>query len=290
MRWVRAAGVAFVLVAFALPAHADRISRQARQVKQANNYKLRLSAALGLAKTKDVRAISALSYALEKDKKSTVRRIAAISLGRMVSSATSRSVRRKAVAALTKAAASDGDSKVQQNAKRSLQLIGTTSASSRPSKKGSVYLAVGKPKDRTRSAPNGTEKQMLKTVRKALRRHAPAFKSGSGSLPTKNELQKMGAQGFYIGSAVASLKVRRTGGRAEVRCSVSMRVSPWDGSDGHERLVAGKAASASGTGRVVGSSSRRGISSAKRDCVLAVVEQITTRQVVPFIRKTAANP
>jgi hypothetical protein len=66
-----------------------------------------------------------------------------------------------------------------------------------------------------------------------------------------------------------------------------MRVSPWTGRDGHERLIAGKAASASGNGRVVSSASQRGISSAKRDCLIAVVEQITTRQVVPFIERTA---
>jgi hypothetical protein len=100
----------------------------------------------------------------------------------------------------------------------------------------------------------------------------------------------MGAQGFYIGSAVASLNVTKTGRSAEVRCSVSMRVSPWEGTDGEERLVAGKAASASGTGKVVGASSSGGISTSKRDCVLAVIEQITTRQVVPFIQRTSGNP
>jgi len=38
---------------------------------------------------------------------------------------------------------------------------------------------------------------------------------------------------------------------------------------------------------VIGSSTPSGIASAKRDCVLAVAEQITARQVVPFLQRLA---
>ena len=294
MQWGRAAGILFILAALTSEARADRVSVQSRQVRKASNYKVRLSAALGLAKTKDSRAVSALAYALENDGQSTVRRIAAVSLGRMVTSSTSSRARKQAIGALSKAAASDGDRKVRQNATRSLNLVGSSTSSSGSStaraRKSSVYLAVGKPKDRTRKAPSGTEKQMLTTLRKVLRQHAPAFQSSSTSLPTKKELQNMGAQGYYIGSAVASLRVSKRGRQTVVSCSVQMRVSPWDGKDGNERLVAGKAASASGTGKVLGASSKGAISNSKRDCVLAVIEQITARQVVPFLQRTAGKP
>ena len=43
-----------------------------------------------------------------------------------------------------------------------------------------------------------------------------------------------GARGYNIGSTVSSLRVEMLGSQAEVRCSLSMRVSPWTGRDGNE--------------------------------------------------------
>lgn len=293
-----ALGIVLAITALAArPVMADRISVQTRQVGQADDYKVRLSAALGLGKTKDPRAIAALARALADDADSTVRRVAALSLGNMITSTTPARVRRRAIAALEAAARGDADGKVQRNAERALARLGgdagrdTAAATTSRRRRGSggVYLAVGRPSDRTNELPRGAEREILAALRRALSENAPSFAHSDDidELPSRDEMASMGAHGYYIGSTVSSLRVEMLGSQAEVRCSLSMRVSPWTGRDGNEKLVAGKAASASGNGRVIGDASRNGIMLSKRDCLLAVVEQITARQVVPFLKRTA---
>jgi hypothetical protein len=303
VRWIGSLVLALSLLFRVSASHADQVSAQSRQVLRADDYKLRLSAALGLAKTRDPRAIAALSEVLETDGDQTVRRVAALSLGDMINGRTPHRSRRRAVAALESAARTDGDAKVRRNAKRSLDRLGGTRtkinsssgpiSSSRRSRVrwGGVYLAVGRPASRINDVPRGTVTDMLTTLQRALSENAPSFSHSTNldTLPTEDQLSSMGAQGFYIGSTIASLRVQKRGRQAEVQCSVSMRVSPWTGRDGAEKLVAGRAASASGNGRVLGAATSRGIDISKRDCVVAVIEQITERQVVPFIVKVARS-
>ena len=107
----------------------------------------------------------------------------------------------------------------------------------------------------------------------------------AGYMPGTFQAVYNGTKAFIVGAAVAKLEVSRTGGRAEIRCSVSVRVAPWSGSDGNEVWQAHNSASASGNGKVVGASTPAAIDGSKRDCLLAVAEQITARQVVPFLKK-----
>lgn len=272
-------------VAFPRLADADQIDRQVNHLRNGNEFKLRLSAALKLAKSHDPRAVAAMSYALLRDANSTLRRVAALSLMKMVDESVPERERERALRALEAAANRDRDAKVRENAARTLRqlrnLRGTSDADSK------VFLNVGRPADLTRSAPRGTTTGMYRTVRRALRRHAPEYAQtwGDGKLPTQADLREKGVNAFYVGASVSRLKVRTRGSRVEVDCSVSMRVNPWTGSDGHEKMVEGKAASATGNGRVVAPNTKSGIASAKRDCLLAVVEQVTTRQVVPFLSR-----
>ncbi len=266
-------------------AHADRIDLHVRQLRHAGQYKLRLSAALKLSRVRDARAVSAMTYALIHDHERAIRQVAALSLRKMVDESLPLTLRKKVIASLERARDHDRDRKVRKNAADTLESLAGIDVV----KDAKVFLYVGLPADLTRNAPRDTPKRMHVAVRHALRRAAPDFAQSwpTGKLPTKEQLANTGAKAFFVGSSVSMLRVAKKGGRAEVRCAVSVRVSPWEGSDGKERWQESRTASATGNGKVIGSSTPSGIESAKRDCVLAVAEQITTRQVVPFLQRLA---
>jgi hypothetical protein len=66
-------------------------------------------------------------------------------------------------------------------------------------------------------------------------------------------------------------------------------VAPWSGTDGSETWTAQRAASASGSGKAITTSDPAGIAGGMRDCVLAVAEEVTANEVVPFLRKLIAK-
>ena len=266
-------------------AHADQIDLHVKQLKRGADYKIRLSAALKLSRSSDERAVRAMAVALRRDDSTTIRRVAALSLSKMVDESLPVSVRKKAIAALKAAKKDDADSKVRENAGRALEAL--HGIESNPN--ATVFLHVGKPADLTRSAPRDTTARMHLAVKRSLRQAAPNFAQEweTGKLPTKRQLARKGAKAFFVGASVSQLEVKKSRGRAEVRCAVSVRVSPWEGRDGRERWAEKQTASATGNGKVIGANSKSGIDNAKRDCLLAVVESITARQVVPFLRRLA---
>jgi len=284
---MRVAGVLAVLLCVAYPrwAAADQIDRQVSHLRNGSEFKLRLSAALKLAKSHDQRAVSAMAYALLRDSQATLRRVAALSLMRMLDESVPKRARDGALTALEHASRNDRDEKVRANAARTLRQLRHLRGVSVENAK--VFLNVGRPADLTRAAPRGTTTGMHRAVRRALRRNAPEYAQtwSDGKLPTESELREKGMDAYYVGASVSRLNVRKRGSRVEIHCTVSMRVNPWTGSDGHEKMVEGKAASATGNGKVVAPNTKAGIASAKRDCLLAVVEQVTTRQVVPFLSR-----
>ena len=267
-------------------ARADKIDDSARQVTSSGDYKVRLSAALFLAKQAgDARAVRALSRALLLDRESTVRRVAALSLGKLVTPRLPEAARRQALAALERAAERDPDRRVKRSAAAALRGARAALARTEPprARGGRLFLHVAMPADRSRRLPGGGAGTVQSALRGALRRHAPQFEQSSGAPPTRAELGRRRLRGYYVGAQVASVSVSTRGNQAEVRCTISVRVSPWEGRDGGERLVAHESASATGSGKVA--TSKRDASRAALDCAVAVAEELTARQVVPFLRR-----
>lgn len=264
-------------------AHADKIDVQVKQLGSGDSYKLRLSAALSLAKTHDQRAIAAMVRALRRDRASTVRQVAALSLGKMIDSSTRASLRDQAIAGLERAAKRDGEAKVRKAAARALkQLSGL-----RPKNRPGVFIAIGKPADRSGKLSKKAVSGLENTIGTSIDRAAPAFavRWPGGGLPTRSQLRQGGTQGFYVGATVSRVSVVKKGGRAEIQCSVAIRVNPWEGRDAQEKWKENETASCTGNAKVIGSSSRTGIAGAVSDCVVAVTEEITAKQVVPFIKR-----
>jgi hypothetical protein len=276
-----------VLIAWPSQSRADKIGMQVRQLRNPGApYKLRLSAALSLARTRDRRAIAAMIYALRHDRRGTVRRVAALSLTKMIDGSVPVRLRNRAIAAL-EAAQRDSDKRVRRSVRRALKQLGSLRKGRIPK----VFIRIPKPVDSTRRAGNGARDSMHKAVKRAIRKHAPSYAQRwpSGKLPTKSQLRRAGTRAYWVGATVQRLNIRTRGGRAEIICTVSVRINPWSGRDGRERMVAKHSAHARGSGKVIGSNTSSGIAGATRDCLAAVSEELTARQVVPFLKRLAAR-
>ncbi len=283
---MRRAWVTVALMCFmgASTAYADRIGMQAKQLQYSRNFKIRLSAVVSLAKTRDPRAIEAMSHALMRDRSSTIRRVAALSLGKMIDTSVRRRVRARGLKSLKFALQNDNDRRVRRNARRSLkQLVVLRRIGKHPRR----FVTVSRPKDKSRRVPRRVKRSMRRLLRFTIQSSVPRFaqKWPSGRLPTRSELRAAGTSAFAVRPIVQKLRVRRNGTSARVSCSVKIRVGPWDGKGSRERWVASKTAKASGSGMVTGRNSSRGIEQSKMRCVLAVLEQIANKQVVPFLKR-----
>jgi hypothetical protein len=277
-----------VLLALTPSVLADKVDDSANQLRSSQDYKIRLSAALFLAKQQgDRRAVKALARALLVDSESTVRRVAALSLGTLLTPGVPRDAREAGLKALEQSADTDGDKRVRASAGSALlRARAQLGAAAAGGGKGRLFVHVGKPSDRTGKLPSGSVEMVQAAVKSALRRNAPDYQMSSGAPPTRSELASRKLRGYYVGAAVAKVAIESNGSSTEVRCTVSLRVSPWTGSDGNEKLVANESATASGSGRIqtsAGDSQR-----AAADCAVAVSEELTARQVVPFLRRVAS--
>ncbi len=292
-RWrglVRAAVTTVVVAALVAPVAADKVDDSSGQLRSSRDFKIRLSAALYLAKQQgDRRAVKALARALMVDSESTVRRVAALSLGTLLTPGLPEDARKIGLKALEQSSGTDGDKRVRASAGSALlrarNQLGVASSGGGGGR-GRLFVHVGKPNDLTRKLPSGSVEMVQAAVRSALRRNAPDYQMSSGSPPTRSELASRRLRGFYVGAAVAKVAIQSNGNSTEVRCTVSLRVSPWTGRDGNERLVANESATASGSGRV--QTSAGDSNQAAADCAVAVSEELTARQVVPFLRRVAA--
>ena len=277
--------LAGALLMICSPAYADGVSSRATQLRSSSEYKVRLSAALWLGKKHDSRAISALTYAVRNDSESTVRSVAALSLSKLIDETVPKDTRDKAIDALAHVAKNDSDKKVRQKAGDAWSK--TKALRSPTGGLPPVFVAVGTPTGVKSLVTDASVAEMQKAMRRALREAAPSFGQATkkDGLPTQKELTKASSAGFYVNASVQEVNTEKKRGYTEVRCKVGMRVNVWNGKDGEERLRENETAAATGSGRVKGGSSKTAVANAQRDCVNAVVEQLTSRQVVPFIKR-----
>jgi hypothetical protein len=283
------------------PGSLDSIDEEIAELERSGDYKVRLSAAVRLAKSSDPRATAAMVRVLAGESSKTMRRLAALSLATMVDGNTPATLRADVERALAHAAAKDDDRKVRRNAQRSLEKLATVpvrpqevtpALHPQPRSRGpqGVFLHVSTPRDLTRTSPKGLPPLLHDTVRGALRKHAPEYRLDwpTPSLPTSSELDQARMRAYRVQPAVAEYRIQPRGSLADVECTVTVQVNPWQGSDTAERWSEREAASASGRGRVRGDNRREAIAAAQRDCVTTVAERITTEQVVPFLRRVEA--
>jgi hypothetical protein len=293
-RIVRAAGFRVAAIAALVavvtrgtPAHADNIDELSRQLSSDDSDKVRLSAALNLAKLGDQRAILPLAKAIGNDGDKNVRGAAAVGLGQLVSDKTKPSVKNAAIAALRNASANDDSDFVRGQADKALKAIGVAGSSQvqTPPPGGGIYVNIGPMSSRTGDATvDGRMKALMmkiatRTMSKAASTMATTW---PGGVPTKAMLDAKGTAGFYIDGTVNELKVKETGSSTTVSCKINMLLASYPDKSIFGLLNGGASVQASG--------SATDISLAREDCVSAVVEDLIAKKIVPTIITKAGAP
>jgi len=276
-----------VLVLCAGIASADTIDKDVKQLG-GGNYKMRLNAALALSKSKDPRAVIALADALMDDHDPTIRRISALALEKMVDERTANDAKQLALDAIERAAKEDRDGKVKATAAaalRSMSGLRAPKALHGGGRGPEVFVNI-EASDQSKKAPADAPARLTKIVKAGIEKTGYAT-SWPGGLPTESELSSSRSRGFIVASTVKKVEVQRTARNATIACTVSIRIAPWSGKDGGEKWEANKAASAQGSAKAQTGTSQREIDAGVRDCLEAVAEDVTGRQVVPFLKRLA---
>ena len=284
------------LVLCATTARADSIDTSIRQLGD-SSYKVRLAAALALAKSHDPRAVIALADALGRDDDATIRRVSALALGKMIDERTAEDARELGLESLGEAALHDRDGKVRTTAEHAQQdlaalrhkkhaghaetSIATTAASSG---KPGVFVNVDPTTDQSKIAPSDAGERLATIVKRRVE-HTGYATTWPGGLPTQTDLTSAHARAFIVASTVKKIELNRTGRQTQVSCKLEIRVAPWSGSDGGEKWEANRAASASGSAKAMTGSTDREIAGGVRDCLEAVAEDVTDRQILPFLKR-----
>jgi hypothetical protein len=269
-------------------ARADTIDTSIRQMGD-SSYKVRLAAALALSKSHDPRAVIALADALHTDDDSTIRRVAALALGKMIDARTAEDARELGLDALAEAATNDIDHKVRTTAARAQQDLSGLRRKRRDPRtdRPEVFVNVDSTTDQSKVAPSDAGERLAKIVRKSVERTGYST-SWPGGLPTQTDLSSAHSRAFIIASTVKKIEISRVSRQTQISCKVEIRVAPWSGSDGGEKWEANKAASASGSAKAMTGNSDREIAGGVRDCLEAVAEDVTARQVMPFLKRLAS--
>lgn len=311
--------VAIAVVVVPGVARADIVDDESQELLNARAYKRRLAAALTLSKVHDGRAVRALVAAMERDDDPKLRQVAALALAKAVTEETPAADRAAAFAALQRVTMLDTDARVRELAARTIIKLDALRVAARPPSAGSagnsttpakvtpavattqatttssaappaVFVYVASATDGTSKAPADATGRLTTLVRGVVVRRAPELPTQwPGTLPTAKDLDARGTKAWSVSANIASVEIVQRGSMADITCKVQVRVTPWNGTDGAERWVAHKAASASGQGRASTSTSARAIAGGIRDCVMAVAEEVTGNQVVPFLRKMIAS-
>jgi len=274
-------------------AWADTIDSNIRHMAD-SSYKVRLAAALALSKSRDPRAVIALAGALTRDDHPTVRRVAALALDKMLDDSTAEPARELGLEAVAHAAAGDRDPQVRDTALRVQQdLVGLRRKKREPrpdtrSDKPEVFVNIDNATDQSKIAPRDATERLGRIVRRSIE-HSGYATRWPGGLPTQIELTTNHARAFIVASTVRKIEISKLSHGTQVSCKLDIRIAPWSGTDGGEKWEANKAASASGSAKATTGSSEREIASGIHDCLEAVAEDVTTRQVLPFLKRLAAS-
>ncbi len=295
-------------------ARADRVDREVYRLRSHKPYKVRLSAALYLAKSSDLRAIRALVHAVQTDGGRTIRRVAATALGNTLSrDGATGQMRESTMLVLRGVYRSERDRKVRRSVSRALRKLDSAVArqpgfpkesSDKPQRPfvanrvrdralvtqhaarsagTSVFIVhVQAPRDSTGRAPRGALHGMRRVVQRSLSDHVQV---SIGKLPQRGP----GNHGVFVGMSVDSLRVKSYDSYQEVHCAVSIQVNPWQGEGRTERWQMDRAAQASGKGRAVAAPGRVGIGAAKLDCLMTVTKSVAAKRLVPFIRRVSTD-
>jgi hypothetical protein len=280
-----------MLVVHAGRARADSsVDTLIKQLENDDSEKVRLAAALNLAKLGDAKAILPLAKAVGNDGDKNVRGASAVGLGKLVTAATKASYKSLAIAALRKAAAGDESDFVKQQAQKALDAItggsGSTTTTPPPvAAGGGIYVNIGPMSSKTGSANDPKLRAlMVSTATKTMGRAASQMATSwpGGGPPSKAQLAAKNMDGFYVDGTLNTLTVKESGSTSTVSCKISMLLASYP-----DKSVFGFL---NGGASVQASTSPKEEALAQEDCVSAVVEDLIAKKIVPTICTKASCP
>jgi hypothetical protein len=277
-----AAVVVVLAVAIVPPAFADSFEDLVQQLRNDSSEKVRLSAALNLARLGNPRAIPALVASMLQDNDRNVRGAAAVGLGRLVTDKTPGKVRRDATEALSQVLGDPNESDfVKSQAEKSLKAIGGASAPTPSPGGGSIYVNIGPMSSKTGGDDERLRMLMAKVATKTMARAGSRMTTSwpGSATPSKAMLDAKSALGFYVDGTLNELKVKESGSSATVSCKISMLLASYP-----DKSIFGML---NGGASVQASSSARDVGLAREDCVSAVIEDLIAKKIVPTINTKA---
>ncbi len=149
-----------------------------------------------------------------------------------------------------------------------------------------MFVNIDATLDQSKKAPSDAPDRVTKIVKASVERIGYAT-SWPGGLPTLAELTTAKSRAFIVASTVKRIEISRSGHQTQIACTVAIRVAPWSGRDGGEKWEANKVASASGSAKAMTGNSDHEVAGGVRDCLEAVSEDVTARQVLPFLKRIA---
>jgi hypothetical protein len=284
--------VVVVLALLATRAHAGQVDTLIDQLNNDGTDKVRLAAAVNLAKLGDAKAILPLAKALLNDSDKNVRGACAVALGVLVTSSTKSSIKGLVVNNLKSAAENDASDFVKQQASKALASItgqaGTTGTGTTGTTTGGgaggIYVNIGPMSSKAGSTNDAKLRALMvkvagQTLGKVATKMATTW---PGGLPSKTVLAQKSVSGFYVDGTLNTLTSKVSGGSATVTCKVSMLLADFPDKNMFGFLNGGAS--------VQGSSSERDQAMAGEDCVSAVIEDLIAKKIVPTIcTKTSAS-
>lgn len=282
-RLIHVVTLSIALIAIGRHVYADQSSTLVDQLESDSSDKVRLAAAVNLAKLGDVKAVLSLAKALLNDSDANVRAVSAVGLGKLVTAATKPMLRDLAVKNLRSAIQNDASSTVQQQAIKALGAITGTGSQTSGSQAGAakaaagVYVNIGPMSSRAGSANDAKLRAlMVKVASSTLTKVAGNMsQTWPGGAPTKAALANKSTAGFYIDGTLNTLNVKISGQTATITCKVSMLLADFPDKNMFGFL--------SGGASVQGSAALRDQELGTEDCVSAVIEDLIAKKIVPTI-------
>lgn len=267
---------ASALLVLAGEARGDQVKQLIDQLTSHSDYKVRLSAALSLAKLNDQRSVPAFIRAL-RDSDRTVRGVAAASLGKVVDRSTRPPMRKRALDELKRTAEQDDNAFVRKQAEKAYEALRQFDEATPSPQAGGIYVDLG-----DMSAKGGDERAMRQLMRqstqRSFQRAAPQImlQWPGGRNPSKRDIDSRKMNAFHVDGTLTELTTERRGSSTLVSCKVNMLLATYP-----EKSMFGFL---NGGARVQAGSSERDVGLAVEDCVNAVVEDLVSKRIIPTIR------
>lgn len=265
-------------------ARADNVDDLMRDLKGGSDYKVRLSAALSLAKLNNKRAIPAFVIALS-DSDKTVRGASAVALGKLIDATVSKAQRTQVKTALERMIGKESSDSAKKQAQKTLEMIVAMESGGASVAASSVFVDIGPMSSKAAKGDNVKLKALMKkTTEKTFGSKGKelAITWAGGKSPTRKDLDAKKVSGFHVDGTLTEMTVKEKGSAATVSCKVSMLIATFP-----EKSVFGFL---NGGANVSASNDAADIALAGEDCLAAVVEDLVAKKIIPTIKIKAGVP